>query len=1299
MANIKALQKNIKNRNFLAVFLIGVLVSVSFFILILLFNQQEKDATIINIAGSQRMLSQKIALFSYVHYQNVELGEINVNDQKTLLATATLFVNNQKHLADITSKPSYTIPNEVFTLYFKSPIHLNERIDDYVTHAMLLSKTQNKNIAKTIIEQNFDRNLIQQLLVDLDDVVLKIEQHVNERNKYIEMFVVALWLATMFLLIMISYFIFIPLQRLINQNFNDISLAEQQSVELNRAINKHAIVFKIRMDEHYTILNVNEYFTEFYRYTEKEVIAQSALLLCSSTYNDTDFEEVFKQCVENEFWHGESIHKIKGGRELWLSTTIAPLINSNNNIESFIVIQNDISGIKQTELALNKLHQITSDLNKSFTEKINEVLVLGKQIFNLPLALISEINEQEYKVLYCHTPNNEISLGTVFELGNTYCSHTLNAGKPLAFHQAGKSAINCHPCYINFGLESYIGVPLILDDKLFGTLNFSGAEAGSRPFTDRELDLIQLFAHWIGAELTHKKNDKKWCAQQSLMEQMGHQARIGAWEVDMVKKNVYWSDVTKEIHEVPSNYQPELSSGINFYKAGKNRQRIEALVAKSIEDGTPYEEELQIVTAKGNEVWVSARGRSEFENGVCIRLFGSFQDINDKVNAQHKIAAHSQRMSLAADSAGIGIWELNFITKKLKWDDWMFKLYGVKPDKFSCSLKAWEQGVHPDDLAEASAQLNQAFLMQGKLDSQYRIIQPNGEIKYIKSAAIVISDIQQQPVSMIGVNYDVTKLVENEIALTQAKEQAEIAVTAKNEFFASMSHEIRTPMNGVIGMLDLVQESPLDQEQKHRINIAQQSANSLLSLINDVLDFSKIDANKLELENISFNLHKMVSDTAKSFAQQAQHKNLEIIVDLINVKYSIMVGDSNRIRQILTNLIGNAIKFTKQGEVIIRLNQQHHTNTHWHITIDVIDTGVGIAKEKQESLFEAFSQVDASTTREYGGTGLGLAIVKKLCLCMQGSIKVESSEGVGSNFSCNLMIEKFLEPQPLFPIKNPQNKRVLIIEDNASNGEVIQQQLQAWQLDVELVTSTKQALILLTSDLQTTPFNLVLLNRDMPELEPLAFIKTLRLEPTCRDIKIALMTLMKNQDDLTDGVQLGIDDHFPKPITTFDLYRAINTIEQEFTVKPSENINALEENLNSTTNEPWLKTAKLLLVEDNRVNQMVALGVLKKIGIEQCEIAKNGIDALNQLKHCDKNDPFTFIIMDCQMPEMDGYEATKLIRQGDAGAHYQSIPIVAMTANAMLGDEQKCLNAGMDDYLVKPINKIRVKDTLTTFLS
>jgi PAS domain S-box-containing protein len=789
------------------------------------------------------------------------------------------------------------------------------------------------------------------------------------------------------------------------------------------------------------------------------------------------------------------------------------------------------------------------------------------------------------------------------------------------------------------------------------------------------------------------------------MEEMSRQGRIGAWEVDLVNNKATWSEVTKEIHEVPVDYEPDLASAINFYKEGESRNTIISLVEKAINDGVPFETESELVTAKGNTIWVASHAKATFENGKCVKLYGSFQDISEKKKIAQEMIDKNRRMNLAADSSGIGIWEYNVITNELSWDDWMFRLYGVDKRVFSGAYEAWERGLHPEDAERSAHELQLAIEGKQKFDTQFRVIQPNGNIRYLKAAAIVIKDKVGNPHTMVGVNYDITDRVETEIALTKAKELAEQASKAKNEFLASMSHEIRTPMNGVVGMLDLLADSPLDQSQKHQVSVAKSSADSLLFLINDILDFSKIDANKLELEKINFDINTLLSESADALMQQAEHKGLELIVDSAAVVEPLIVGDPNRIRQIITNLVSNAIKFTQQGEVLIKLALIPDDAEHWRLRISVKDTGIGISKANQRHLFESFNQVDSSTTRKFGGTGLGLAIVKKLCQCMAGDVSLISDEGQGCLFICDVQVGKSSQVIPLMPSVVLKNLSVLVVDDNKTNREVVSKQLNTWQITATCVDSAEAALELCTERVASNKplFDVAILDMQMPDMDGAQLAKTLRADKRFNSMKLVMMTSMNSQGDAKLFAGLGFSAYFPKPATSSDLFNALNIIvDNGLALSNADPLITKHyiKSLNKTIDKQdeliitWPDNSKVLLVEDNRVNQMVAKGVLDKIGMP-CAIAVNGQDALDKLK---QDSGFSLILMDCQMPVMDGYQASENIRSGQAGISNTHIPIVAMTANAMQGDREKCLAAGMNDYLTKPIDKDLVVEKLTYWL-
>jgi len=528
--------------------------------------------------------------------------------------------------------------------------------------------------------------------------------------------------------------------------------------------------------------------------------------------------------------------------------------------------------------------------------------------------------------------------------------------------------------------------------------------------------------------------------------------------------------------------------------------------------------------------------------------------------------------------------------------------------------------------------------------------------------------------------------------LERAVQDATVANDIKSEFLASMSHEIRTPMNGVLGMLSLLESTSQTNEQHHFTDMATKSAKSLLNLINDILDFSKIEAGKLDIEAIDFNIESLFKEFIETVSFKVDYKSTELLLNLDTPSNLHVKGDPGRIKQILINLVGNAIKFTSSGEIIISAKIQDDIQTDkLKLICSIFDTGIGIEQHKISSLFEVFTQVDSSTTRKYGGTGLGLTIVKQLCELMHGSISVESTINVGSKFTFEILFAKTQQPDIITPELNLKNKTLLIVDDNQMCREIFSGQLKGYGMTITEAASAAEAMAILNTK-SNTPFDAAVLDMQMPSINGEDLAKLIRDNPAFDSTKLILCTSMTNRGDAKKMADIGFQGYFPKPTTGSDLRDALNMVINS----PNNQLQPLltRYHLRNTPDIQPKLSGHILLVEDNRINQVVAKKMLEQLSL-QVTVANNGQEAIHLLT---KSKTFSLVIMDCQMPVLDGYQATKKIRNGEAGDNNIEITIVAMTANAMAGDKEKCLLAGMDDYLSKPIEPDKLVVKLSHYL-
>ena len=842
---------------------------------------------------------------------------------------------------------------------------------------------------------------------------------------------------------------------------------------------------------------------------------------------------------------------------------------------------------------------------------------------------------------------------------------------------------------------SWLGIPLGTHSEVIGVLVVQHY-TDSNAFSARNLEFLTSVGSQIALSIEHKRAEEGLAQSEKRHRDLVENGQGFICIHDMDGNLLSINPAAAQA----LGYNPDEIIGRNLIEFVVPAARPSfAHYLKSIKAESSVNGLLHICNKEGEErVWTYRNVRIE-EADKQAYVLGHAQDITGRVRAEKSLRESEDRFRQAFGEAPIGIALVNLEGRWLQVNRVLCRMLGYSETEMLST--DFQNLTYADDI-EADLDYMRQMLAGGirTYQMEKRYIHRQGQLVFAMLSVSLVRDGAGHPLYFIKQIEDITerKLIEEE--LKQARDVALESARLKSEFLANMSHEIRTPMNGVIGMTGILLDTELNSEQREFAETIRSSGDALLTIINDILDFSKIEAGKLQFETLDFNLSNAVEGTVELLAERAGDKKIELASLIYSDVPTKLCGDPGRLRQVLTNLIGNAVKFTEVGEVIVRAEKESESDEGVIIRFTVSDTGIGISEAVKRNLFQAFTQADGSTTRKYGGTGLGLAISKQLVELMGGKVGVTSKEGKGSTFWFTARFGKQTSKagaiQPT--VSRLDKLRMLIVDDNATNRKILSHQLSSWGITHEEAASGASALaVLRKAAAQGAAFDLAILDLMMPGMDGFELARAIKSDPAINGARLVLLTSFGQRGDSAAAQEIGVAAYLTKPIRQSQLFDCLIAIISQPPETSGRNISSSLLTSQLFTRHALKATKKmsnklLLLAEDNIVNQKVAARQLQKLGY-RADLVANGQEALEALGRIS----YDLVLMDCQMPEMDGYEATAEIRRREGEAKHTLI--VAMTANALEGDRVKCLAAGMDDYISKPVKPEELGALLEKLLS
>jgi PAS domain S-box-containing protein len=1032
----------------------------------------------------------------------------------------------------------------------------------------------------------------------------------------------------------------------------------RESQTLMEAVNVYSILSMT--DPAGTITYANDLFSQVSGYSNAELVGHNHRIVNSGTQPQAYWERVWKTISSGCVWRGEVCNRAKDGSLYWVDTVIAPYFG-DKGIERYISIHSDVTANKRAQQVLEVERQRLKNIitgtragTWEWNHQTGHALVNARWAELLGYTL-EEVEAAPNRVWRDAVHPDDLAI----------------ADQSLQEHLSGLR-------------DTY---------EFEGRVRYKNGQWGWQltrgRLSTRTADGEPEWMYGITLDITETKKAEVEREEQAaslrdnaaFLARAGRIAGIGRWQYDLVRGSIEWSDQTCHIHDVVQGHTPTLEESIAFF-APEARAEIQTAIDNAKKTGKPWDLELPLVTAMARRIWVRCAAEAEYRDGKRIRLVGIFQDITQRRRLEDEIRQTNALMKniLANIPVGLSVMDgkLNVVVENPQ-----FRTLLDFPDSlFAADVTSFESLIRFNALRGEYGAGDPETIVKGVVDrarlgQAHHFQRQRGEGRTLEVRGAPMPDG-----GFVTTYSDITEL-------TRATEAAQEASRSKSQFVANMSHEIRTPMNAILGMLKLLHNTELSTRQLDYATKAEGAAKSLLGLLNDVLDFSKIEAGKMALDPQPFRMDRLLRDLSVILSANVGPKPVEVLFDVDPRLPDVMVGDAMRLQQVLINLGGNAIKFTKRGEVVVQFKVLEQTARHTLMRVAVRDSGIGIAPENLIHIFDGFSQAEASTTRRFGGTGLGLSICKRLVELMGGTLQIDSALDQGSTFHFTIKLA-VADEVPGDP-KPPQQRmdapmHVLVVDDNPVACNLLATMARSWGWQADMASSGAQALTLLEarSAALRPPYDAVFVDWLMPEMDGWETIAHMRQLGVQAISPITVMVTAHGRDMLSQRSpqeQAYLNAFLIKPITASMLFDTV--------VDARSGVSNLRARPRTRSDRIGrLEGMRLLVVEDNLINQQVARELLSDEGA-RVEIAGNGQLGVDAVACAEP--PFHAVLMDIQMPVMDGYAATQSIRQT---LGLTRLPIIAMTANAMASDREACLRAGMNDHIGKPFDLTHLVEVL-----